>query len=157
MKICPLAIQKLKDINCHELFALDTLHCIWIEVFSHLMGCVMGFLKTRSRLYLFNGACLACIKYLNFSKPKTMFSVVKTWTGFENFKSGRNFLPYLCVALTNPEPSQVYNLRRVLKFVRNFLHFSLFYYLRTCTDCTIGYMRRHLEDLDEANNIFVEF
>ena len=49
LKIFPLAIWKLEDVNCHELFAPDTLHCIWIGVFNHLMNWIMGFLKKHER------------------------------------------------------------------------------------------------------------
>ena len=55
LKLFPLAIWELEDVSCHELFAPDTLHCIWIGVFSHLMGWVSGFLKKHGRTDLFNG------------------------------------------------------------------------------------------------------
>ena len=157
LKIFPLAIWKLKDVNCHELFAPDTLHCIWIGVFSHLMGWVMGFLKKHGRSDLFNSAWLACTEYPNFRKPKKIFSAVKKWTGFENRNSGWILLPCLAVALKNPDSSQVHDFRRALRCVRNFVDFSLLCHFRIHTDRTIGYMRRYLEDFHEAKDIFLEF
>ena len=45
LKLFPLEIWRLKDTTPYELFATNTLDCIWIGVFSHLMGWVIGFLK----------------------------------------------------------------------------------------------------------------
>ena len=85
----PLAIWKLEGISSHEIFPPDLLHCIWIVVFSHLMGWIIGFLKKNERLDLFHKAWLACTAYPNFRKPDKIFSAVKKWTGFENHNAGR--------------------------------------------------------------------
>ena len=74
LKIFPLAIWELEDVSCHELFAPDTLHCIWIGVFSHLMGWILRFLKKHEQADLFNSAWLACTEYPEFRKsPKSIF------------------------------------------------------------------------------------
>jgi hypothetical protein len=96
LKTFPLAIWKLQDINCHELFAPDTLHCIWIGVFSHLMGWVTGFLKKHGRLDSFNIAWLSCTEYPNFRKPRKIFSALKKWTGFEKPECWQDFTPLPC-------------------------------------------------------------
>ena len=157
LKIFPLAIWKLKDVNCHELFAPDTLHCIWIGVFSHLMGWVMGFLKKHKRSDLFNHAWLACTEYPNFRKPVKVFSAVKKWMGFENRNSGRILLSCLAVALKDPGTGQTHDFRKALRCVRNFVDFSLLCQFRIHTNRTIGYMRRYLDDFHETMDIFLEF
>ena len=60
LRLFPLAMWKLEDVSSHEIFAPDVLHCIWIGVFSHIMGWIMGFLKKNERLDLFHQAWLAC-------------------------------------------------------------------------------------------------
>ena len=157
LKLFPLAIWKLKEVSPHELFAPDVLHCIWIGVFSHLMGWIMGFLKKNERLDVFHQAWLDCTEYPNFRKPNKIFSAVKKWTGFENRNAGRILLPCLAVALKNPEPGQTQDFRMALRCVRSFVDFSLLCYFRFHTDRTIGYMRSYLEDFHEAMVVFLEF
>ena len=156
-RLFPLAIWKLEGVSSHEIFASDVLHCIWIEVFSHLMGWIMGFLKKNERLDLFHQAWLACTEYSNFRKPNKIFSAVKKWTGFENRNAGRILLLCLAVALKNPEAGQARDFRMALRCVRNFVDFSLLCYFRFQTNRTIGYMRRYLEEFHEAKDVFLEF
>ena len=54
LRLFPLAIWKLEGVSSHEIFGPDVLHCIWIGVFSHQMGWIMGFLKKNERLDLFH-------------------------------------------------------------------------------------------------------
>ena len=157
LKTFPLAVSELEDVTCHELFAPDTLHCIWIGVFPHLMGWIIGLQKKRGRIDLFNSAWLACPEYPGIRIPPKIYSALKKWPGFENRNAGKILLPCLAVALTNPEPSQTRNCRIALKCVRNFMDFTLPCYFRLHTDRTIGYMRIYLEDFHNAKDIFLEF
>ena len=157
LKIFPLAIWKLQKVNCNELFAPDTLHCIWIGVFKHLMNWMIGFLEKHERSDLFNHAWLACTEYQNFRKPTKTFWAVQKWTGFEHRNAGRILLPCLTVALKSPGPGQIQNFRRALRCVRNFVDFSLLCHFRIHTDRTIAYIHRYLEDFHGASDIFLEF
>jgi hypothetical protein len=157
LKLFPLAIWKLTNVSSHELFAPDVLHCIWIGVFSHLMGWIMSFLKKNGRLDLFHQAWLACTEYPNFRKPSKILSAVKKWTGFENRNAGRILLPCLAVALKNPGPGQTQDFRMALECVRNFVDFSLLCHFRLHTGHTIRYMRRYLEDFHDTKGVFLEF
>ena len=130
LKLFPLGIWKLKDTSPYELFAPNTLHCIWIGVFSHLMRWVMGFLKKNKRLDLFHQAWLACTEYPNFRKPNKIFSAVKKWTGLENRDTGKILLPCLVVALKHPGPDQTQDFRMILRCVYNFVDFSLLCHFR---------------------------
>ena len=146
LKLFPVAIWKVKDVSPHELFAPDSLHCIWIGVFSHLMGWIMGFLEKNERLDLFHRAWLTCTEYPNFRKPSKIFSAVKKWTGFENRNAGWIFVPCLVVALKNLELGQTLEFRMALKCVRNFVDFSLLCHFRFHTYHTIGFMYSYLND-----------
>ena len=50
LKQFSLTVWKLKDVNYHELYAHDVLHCIWIGVFKRLMTWTMELLKKYQQL-----------------------------------------------------------------------------------------------------------
>ena len=54
LNIFPIAIGKLEDVSCYELFSSDTLHCIWIRVFMNLIGLILGVLKKHEPVDHFN-------------------------------------------------------------------------------------------------------
>ena len=157
LRLFPLGILKLEGVSSHEIFAPDVLHWIWIGVFSHLIGWIMGFLKKNEQLDLFHQAWLVCTEYPNFRKPNKIFSAMKKWTGFENRSAGRILLPCLAVALKDLEPGQAQEFRMALTCVCNFVDFSILCHFRFHTNYTIGYMRRHLEEFHEAKVVFLEF
>ena len=155
LNIFPLVIWALEDVSCYDPFAPDTLPCIWIEVFWHVMGWILGFLKKHDQTDLFNSTWLACTKFLDFRKPKKNISALKKWTGFENQNTGRIVLSCLAMALKNSEPSEVHDFRMALRCVRRFMDFILLYHFRPHTDRTIWYIQRYLEDFHQAKDIFL--
>ena len=117
----------------------------------------MGFLKKNEGLDLFHQPWLACTEYPNFRKPNEVFSAVKKWTGFENRNVGRILLLCLAVALKNTEAGQAWDFRMALRYVRNFVDFSLLCHFRFHTNHTIGYMQTYLEEFHKAKVMFHEF
>ena len=136
----------------------DIVYVVHLGIFeTHLMKCIIGFLRKYKRLQIFDALWKSLAVYPGYSALNKEYCRISQCTGKEMRNLVKVILPCFAASLCRPSAVELPIFTQAPTCIRSIVDFTLMSQYKSHTDKTIQYLEQNLKDFHDDKEVFKEY